>query len=218
MQIKVCFILLLFSFSLYSQSKNIAVIKHTDNDFVIPKDAKVVFRGIPNELFIDVPNCKSFTAIGDGLSLLSKNLYNLNPGAGSEVIITINIVLKNNKKVVEKYVYEIRNVKTQIAYLNYYEDSYLKLQKQKLLDAQISIKIPDKNLDFQFDVKGFELKVEGKNTIEVVGNKINKEVFNRITNRLQKGDKILISNIKFLCRNIKNIYICKTNSIIIEIM
>ena len=97
MQNKICLFLLFFSLSFYGQNDTISVVRHSENDLIIPKNAKVVFRGVKNEMLIDVPNCKSFTATADGLKMISKNLYNLSPGAGSEVIITIDIILKNNK-------------------------------------------------------------------------------------------------------------------------
>ena len=97
------FIFFFFStLSFYGQNDTISVIKHTDKDIIVDKDSKIVYRGIPNILSIEVPNCKSFKASGEGLSLMSKNIYNLNAGSGLETIITIDIVLKNNKKKTEK--------------------------------------------------------------------------------------------------------------------
>lgn len=53
------------SLSFYGQNDTISVVRHSENDLIIPKNAKVVFRGIKNEMLIDVPNCKSFTATAD---------------------------------------------------------------------------------------------------------------------------------------------------------
>ena len=67
------FILFFFTtLSFYGQNDTISVIKHTDKDIIVDKDSKIVYRGIPNSLSIEVPNCKSFKASGEGLSLMSK--------------------------------------------------------------------------------------------------------------------------------------------------
>ena len=47
-------ILLLFCISFYGQNDTISVVRHSETDLIIPKDAKLVFRGITNELIIDV--------------------------------------------------------------------------------------------------------------------------------------------------------------------
>lgn len=65
MQKKIGLFLLFISLSFYGQNDTISVVRHSENDLIIPKNAKVVFRGIKNEMLIDVPNCKSFTATAD---------------------------------------------------------------------------------------------------------------------------------------------------------
>jgi len=55
----------------------------------------VVYRGIPNPISIAISNCKSFTASGIGLYKQSDGKYVLNPGAGLESIITLDIILNN---------------------------------------------------------------------------------------------------------------------------
>ena len=84
--------------SFYGQNDTISVIKHTDKDIIVNKESKVVYRGIPNNISIEVPNCKSFKASGEGLSWISKNIYNLNAGSGLETIITVDIVFKKQYK------------------------------------------------------------------------------------------------------------------------
>ena len=95
-------ILLLFSIfytlSFYGQNDTLSIVRHTENDLITPKDVKVLFRGMTNEMFIDVPNAKSFTVSGRDVIKKGKNIYTLNPGAGNETVIKIDIVLKNKKK------------------------------------------------------------------------------------------------------------------------
>ena len=191
-------LLLFFSFSFYGQNDTISVVRHSENDLVIPKNTKVVFRGIKNEILIDVPNCKSFKASGVGLSLISKNLYNLNPGAGSEVMITIDILLNNNKKKTEKHVFEIRVIKRPITCFNYIRgDSMIRAQKSQFKNARISVISPDKNFNLIFKITQFVLKIPGRNSIVIKGDKIDDETFELINKHASKFDEISISDIHF---------------------
>lgn len=100
---KILVLFLFFTLSFYGQNDTISVIKHFDKDIIVNKESKVVYFGIINSLSIEVANCKSFSATAKGLTMVSKNLYNLIPIAGSDVIITIDILLKNGKKKIEKH-------------------------------------------------------------------------------------------------------------------
>lgn len=192
-----CFILLLFTLSFYAQNDTISVVKHTDNDLIFPKNKKVLFRGVPNEIFINVPNCKSFKAFADGLKLIKNNVYNFTPSAGSETTLTIEIVLKNNKKKIEKHIFEIRNIKTPITYFNYIRgDTIVRAQKNHFKNAIIRIITADKNFNLNFKVTQFYLKIPRQNTIVVNGDKIDDNTFQLINKYASKHDEISISNIK----------------------
>ena len=148
MQKKISLLLLFFSFSFYGQNDTISVIRHTDKDIVVNKESKVVYRGILNSLSIEVPNCKSFTASANGLKMISKNLFELNPGAGSEVLITIEIILKNSKKKIERHAFEIKAVSGLITTING-RSGLVKMQKNHLKDAIIKVCLEDKTYLFQ---------------------------------------------------------------------
>jgi hypothetical protein len=196
MQRKISLLLLFFSLSFYGQNDTFSVVRHSDNDLIIPKNAKVIFRGIKNEILIDVPNCKSFKTTGDGLTLISKNLYNLNPGAGSEVIITIDIVLKNNKKKIEKHVFEIRGIKRPITCFNYIRgDSIVRAQKSQFKNAKIRVISADKSFNLTFKITQFALKIPGINSIIINGDKIDDGTFEKINKYASKFDEIVISDI-----------------------
>jgi len=185
-----------FSLSFYGQNDTISVVRHSDNDLIIPKNAKVVFRGIKNEILIDVVNCKSFKATGDGLSLISKNLYNLNPEGGSEVIITIDIVLKNNTKKTEKHIFEIRGIKRPITCFNFIRgDSIIRSQKSQFKNARIRVISADKNFNLTFKITQFVLKIPRINSIVINGDKIDDGTFEKINKYASKFDEIVISDI-----------------------
>lgn len=213
------FLFFLFStLSFYGKNDTISVIKHTDKDIVVNKESKVVYFGMINSLSIDVANCKSFSATAKGLNMVSKNLYNLIPFAGSDVIITIDIVLKNGKKKVEKHLFKIKNIGGFVSSING-RNGLIRLQKSSLKDAIIKLRFEDKNLSFSNKINSFNLKISGIPSIEVYGNTINQQTFDKILRNAKIGDKITISDIRFtvLEEALKGFLICKISPIVIEI-
>ncbi len=193
----VLFFFLLFSLSFYGQHDTLAIIRHTENDLIIPKDKRVFFRGINNELIIEVPNSKSFTAKGDGLKLIKDNIYSFFPGSGTSIDITIDIVLKNNKKITEKHNFEIRIIKRAITCFNHNKaDSILRFPKKSFKNGMVTVISPDKNLNLKVKVVGFSLKIPGYKAIAVDGDTIDDKTYQVIIKNSSKGDQIAISDIK----------------------
>lgn len=218
MQKKINLLLLFFSLSFYAQNDTISVIRHTDKDIVVNKESKVVYRGILNSLSIEVPNCMSFTASAEGLKMISKNLFELNPGAGSEVLITIEIILKNSKKKIERHAFEIKAVSGLITTING-RSGLVKMQKNHLKDAIIKVRLEDKNLSFSSEVTGFSLKIPGLSSIIINGNKIDSSTYEKILKNASLGYQISISDIKLIIleESLKGGSCFKTNPIVIEI-
>ena len=208
----------LFSISFYGQNDTLSVVQHTDNDLIIPKDLKVVFRGINNELFIDVPDTKSFEVFGDGITKKDKNIYTLSPGAGAETIITIDITLKSNKKVSERHLFKIKNVLGLISTFNKIETGIIKLQKNDLKDGAVDVKIPDKNFEDVFEVTQFSFKIPGLPAIVIEGNKIDDKTFEKINKSASKGDQITIFDIKTKTTKIRVGAICGITPMVIHIL
>ena len=218
MQKKINLLLLFFSLSFYAQNDTISVIRHTYKDIVVNKESKVVYRGILNSLSIEVPNCMSFTASAEGLKMISKNLFELNPGAGSEVLITIEIILKNSKKKIERHAFEIKAVSGLITTING-RSGLVKMQKNHLKDAIIKVCLEDKNLSFSSEVTGFSIKIPGLSSIIINGNKIDSSTYEKILKNASLGYQISISDIKLIIleESLKGGSCFKTNPIVIEI-
>ncbi|WP_395043887.1 hypothetical protein [Flavobacterium sp.] len=205
----------LFSLSFYGQNDTISVVYHTENDFVIPKNTKIVYRGFLNEVFIDVPNSKSFEVEGIGVSKKEKNTYNINPSSGTDVIINISGVLKNGKKFSEKQLFKIRNLPNLQMNINNLNGFQVRMQKQNLLNAVIKGSFPDKHIGLNCTIKSFELRIPGYSSFHIDGNKIKEEYYKKIHSKVKIGDEIVICDIRFSV-NI-NALICKINPIVIEI-
>ena len=193
---KLIIVLFLFSVSFYGQNDTLAIIRHTENDIVIPKDLKVVYRGINNEITIDIPNCKSFSASGKGLKLYKNNIYYLNPKDGDETIVSLDIILKNNKKVTENHLFKVRKVGNIVALLNHQEGTFLRMQKTNLKNAVLTLKFEDKNLINNFiSISKFKIKIPGSREIEVQGNRFNKLAYDEINKYASKNTQITIFDI-----------------------
>lgn len=208
-------ILFLFSVSFYGQNDTISVVTHTVKDFVVPKTSKIVYRGFLNEVFIDVPNSKSFNVEGIGISKIDKNIYTINPSSGTEVIINISGVLKNGKKLSEKHIFKIRNFPNLQMNINNLDGFRVRMQKKSLLNAVLKGSFPDKHIGLICTIKSFELKISGFSSIHIDGNSIKESDYDKIIKRVNIGDEIVISDTKFSV-NI-NALICKINPIVIEI-
>jgi len=211
--IKLFFLFITLSF--YGQNDTISVVYHTDNDFVVPKTKKLVYRGFFNEIFIDVPNSKSFKVEGIGVIKKNENIYTINPSSGKELIISIKGILKNGNKFSEKHFFEIRNVTNVQARINNLDGFQVRMQKKNLLNAVIKLGFPDKNIDIKLNIKSFKLKIPGFSSMHIDGNKIKEIDYNKIINRVKIGDEIVISDIRFTANITANI--CKVNPIVIEI-
>lgn len=201
-------IVLFFSVSFYGQNDTLSVVRHTDNDVVIPKSLKVLYRGIENELFIDVPGCKSFKVHGDGIISKQKNIYTVSPGAGKSTLISIDIVLKNNKKVTEKHFFRIKNIGSILATFNSREEQPLQLPKSNFKDGVVAVKCSDKHIEQVFEVTQFTIKIPGMGAVVIQGNRIDDTTFKQLNRRVTRYDEIAIFEIKIRSISSKIRFFC----------
>ena len=209
----------LFSISFYGQNDTLSVVRHTDNDFIIPKNLKVIYRGLPNEIFIDVPNAKSFKVSGNGVTKKNQNIYYLNASEGFENVITIDIVLKNNKKFSEKQVFKIRELSKLLPTLNHQQGTIFKLQKNNLKDVVLSLKFADGNVttDFVF-ISKFTLKIPGREPNIIIGSRIDDKTLDEINKFASNGDQITIYDISTIIRCSTSFVIFDLDPIIVTIL
>ncbi len=211
------FVICFISNSFFAKNDTLSIINHTDKDAIFPKNLKVVYRGIYNYLSIEVPNCKSFTAKGIGLNFVSGNLYCISPGTGNEVLINIEIVLMKDKKLIENHIFKIRNIPHPISTINNLNGNLIKLQKSNLQNAIIRVESGDENLNFNFKVIGFSVKINGKSNIKIFGNHINNAIFQIINKNCAKYDQITINDI-YLEHQLDTGCFIETSPILIELL
>ncbi|SHE71978.1 GldM C-terminal domain-containing protein [Flavobacterium fontis] len=208
---------LFISFFSFAQKDTLSVIKHT-SEWIVNQDCRVVYRGLSNKFSIEVPNSLSFSVSGLGLKSTSKNTFEINPGAGTELNVSVQIVLKNKTKKVEVFVYKIKNIPLQLTSLNFNKDPILRMSKNNLKDAVVRVFFEDKNLDFKFIVLEFTIRIPGQKAIVVQGNTITKAAFEQINRYARKGDDLLITDLKVRLGISLNGFFCKFTPVLITIL
>lgn len=182
MQKKIGLFLLFISLSFYGQNDTISVVK-TSNIAVVSADKmNVVYRGIPNPISIAISNCKSFTASGIGLYKQSDGKYVLNPGAGLESIITLDIILNNGYTKKEEHKFRIKGLPKLSGAINGLtcNQSVILMCKDELKNATISIDLPKDFLyELKFKLEQFVVKIGDSSTV-IKGTKFNKKVIDII--------------------------------------
>jgi hypothetical protein len=157
----------------------------------------VVYRGIGNPISIAVPNAKSFTASGLGLKE-DKGKYSIAPGEGTEMIVTLEIILEDDSKVVEEHVFRIKNFPKVLGRINNrnFPDCILLIKKEELLNAKISVYPEDFVFDIKLKVTNFSILLPNKKSIEVSGDSIDEDTFNQLK-KFKKGSIFYIYRINY---------------------
>ena len=157
----------------------------------------VVYRGLPNPMTI------SFAGIGDnnvtanapGLVKAGANgKYNLNPGSGEEVTVSVTGKMSDGKTVADKKVFRIKGIPAPQAAIGGTIGTQ-KGPKTRLQVSQITAVLPDFLYDLKFQVTEFVLKVPGQASIVVIGDRVNAQCVAALA-RASKGDQITISDVK----------------------
>jgi hypothetical protein len=182
--------LLFFTLSFYGQNDTISVVKTSTIGVVSADKMNVVYRGLPNPISISVPNCKSFTAIGNGLSKFSAGKYILNPGVGIESIITLDIILNDGSTKQEEHKFRIKKLPRLSGAINGLscEQCIIEMTKEELKNAIISVdtKLSLYGLEIKDKVDSFDVEFSKKEKILNFGNTFNEQTVNKI-NTLKLG-------------------------------
>lgn len=185
------------------------------------KKMNVVYRGIANPIYISKPNAVSFEATAPGLKKLDKlGNYNLSPGTGQRVDITIKSKLNNGDSLTEIKTLRIKDVSAPIGTINSIGCSSkceLKLKKEELTDAEIGAKVNDFIHNIDLRVASFKIKMPHYRTIEIDNNKMNPRA-NDLFTLLIQNDIVKIFDIKVYISGSSNYRLKGIAPIIIRII
>ncbi len=194
------FILFFFSFSLISNAQDSLKVSKSNLSVIALDNLKVVYRGIQNPITVVLPkNVKSYSVSGLGVfEGKTEGKYLVSPGAGNELVITVQMVFDDNDIVIEEHKYQIKTLPSPLLTLNgeFNTQSYLEFSKEELKEAKVGMKIVDFLIDnFSLEVLEFSLKVPKYKTLKVTGNAFNEEAYNLIL-KANKNDIILICQVR----------------------
>lgn len=187
---------LLFCQFLLAQNDTVIVSK-SKIGLISADKLNVVYRGIQNPISIVVPNAKSFTVSGLGVKEENSKYY-IVPGQGNEMVVTLEIILKDDSKLVEEHVFRIKNIPHPSAKINNRncDDCYVNMNINQLKDSKISVYFEDFLFDWNFEVVSFAIFRSKKPAVLVKGNTINEYTFNELK-KLKKGEIIIICDIQY---------------------
>ena len=181
----------------------------------------VVYRGIPNPIYIAKPNALSFEVSAFGLKKVDNyGNYTLNPGSGKTVDLKIRSKLKNGDSLTEIKTLRIKDLKAPFAMINQIgcdSKCELKLKKEELANAVIEVKVNDFLFDRDFYVTAFKIKMPHYRTIHIEGNKMNVRA-NDLFTLLVPNDKVIIFDIKIRISGNSSYRLKNIAPIIIEIV
>jgi gliding motility-associated protein GldM len=178
----------------------------------------VVYRGLPNPMTISFAGISDdkVSASAPGLTRAGKpGQYNLRPGQGTEVVISVTGELPDKTKVSGKKAFRIKNVPgPQGAIGGVIGDT--RGAKSRLEVSQVSAKLPDFLYDLNFRVTQFTFKVPGQAAIVVNGDRVNAQCKAALA-RAGRGDQIVISDIKTKIEGAAEIVTGKCSPVVYEI-
>jgi gliding motility-associated protein GldM len=157
----------------------------------------VVYRGLPNPMTISFAGISDdkVTASAPGLARATGNgKYNLNPGSGTEVKVSVTAKLPDGKGVSDSKIFRIKNIPAPLGAIAG-STGVIKGAKSRLQVSQVTAVLPDFLYDLNFEVVQFTFKVQGQPAIVVNGNRVDAKCAAALV-RAAKGDQITISDIK----------------------
>jgi gliding motility-associated protein GldM len=157
----------------------------------------VVYRGVTNPMTI------SFAGIPDNLVHasapgLSKGSgvgkYNMNPGTGREVVISVTGKLPDGKPVGDKATFRIKDIPKPSGTIAGQIDN-AKLPRNTVEIATVGAVLEDFDFELPIQVTSFKIKVPGQPSVEVNGTKLNDQAKSALR-KARRGDGIQIFDIK----------------------
>ena len=157
----------------------------------------VVYRGLPNPMTISFAGISDdkVSASAPGLTRATgTGKYNLIPGSGTEVKVSVTAKLPDGKPVSDSKIFRIKNIPAPAGAIGGGIGTQ-KGAKSRLEVSQISAQLQDFLYDLNFQVTRFSFKVPGQAAIIVSGDRVNAQCKAALA-RATKGDQISIFDIK----------------------
>jgi gliding motility-associated protein GldM len=177
----------------------------------------VVYRGVVNPMSISFAGISDndVTASATGLTKVGNGRYNMSPGGGTEVVISVSGKMSDGKVANDKKVYRIKGIPGPTGTIRG-ESGVVKGPKSNLEIATIGAKLEDFDFEVGLNVVGFNLKVTGQATVVVQGDKLNAQC-KAVLSKAGRGDQVTISEIKTKLLGAGSYLLPRTAPVIFEI-
>ncbi len=199
-------------------SQTFATVPKPNSATISADKMNVVYRGVTNPMtisFAGVPDNK-VVATGQGLSRGSGvGKYNMNPGSGREVTISVTGTLPDGQRVSDRATFRIKDIPKPTGTVRG-EDGAIKMQRGSLEISTIGAKLDDFDFDLPLNVSGFKFKVPGQPTMTVGGSKLNARAKNALR-RAKRGSSVQIFDIQAKIRGNSAYRLKKVSPVIIEL-
>lgn len=175
---------------------NYVVVPRPNSATISADKMNVVYRGVVNPMtisFAGVPDNK-VTANAPGLRKVGDGKYEMQPGAGSEVTISVTATLDDGSPVNDKKTYRIKDIPKPTGSL-IGKSGVMKLPRRNVEIGTIDAKLEDFDFDLPIQVTSFSVKVPGQPTVNVVGTKLDAAA-KAALGRARRGDAVQILNIQ----------------------
>ncbi|WP_281336474.1 gliding motility protein GldM [Flavobacterium eburneipallidum] len=156
----------------------------------------VVYRGVVNPMSISFAGIadNAVSASAPGLTKSGNGKYEMRPGAGTEVTVSVSGKMADGKVATDKKVFRIKGIPGPTGTIRG-EMGVVKGPKSSLEISTVGAKLVDFDFEVGLDVVGFNLKVTGQPTVVVSGNKLNAQC-KSVLSKATRGDQVTISEIK----------------------
>jgi hypothetical protein len=194
---KFTYFTLLFITYFFGFAQDTLVAKKSNLGLIAATEMNVVYRGVRNPIEIAVPHAKSYTISGLGVKKENGKYY-IVPGAGNEMVVTLEIILDDDSKVVEEHVFRILNIGKVQGRINERncKDCIVIMQISELQNAEISVYFEDFIIEQKMKVSSFSIKFDNTMNLEIAGNKIDEGTFNQLK-KLKNNFEFKIHNINY---------------------
>lgn len=176
---------------------NYAVVPKPSGAVVSADKMNVVYRGIDNPITISMAgiNANKINATGTGLRRKSGSSYILRPGGGKTVRINVTGTTDSGETINSAPVtFRIKDIPAPMASIRGQYGS-ISMPKSSLAKSSVSAGLPDFVFDLKLNVISFKVKVPGKTTVIVNGNRMNAQAQKAISSAT-RGDIVTIFGIR----------------------
>ena len=167
------------------------------NEAVISADKmNVVYRGLSNPITISMPGvpANKISASASGLRRVKGDSYNMTPGSGNEVTISVTGTLPSGSKVTSKKKFRIKDIPPAVGMVRG-QYGEVPMPKGSLAKISVAAGLPDFLFDLKLNVSSFKIKVPGQVAVPVSGTRMNARAKQAI-NKARRGDVVTIFDIK----------------------